>query len=408
MANVRVSLVRRCKTPTGWKFLPVAMSANGRLKANAVTDNGAEVIYPQGYYVLRHYEGRQLVWTRLRNAAGDDVSPSEAMAALTLAAKKAKVSRDATAAGVEIADENPERASISATIKRFVDAASARGAHEAAEVYQRSMDEFMETCKKTFVDELSHDDVVAFHKAMQSKKRSDRTIHNRHMHLRAFLLFAGIRGDDLKVVAGKKPRYEKQLVDIFEPAELDAFFGQAVKSDFDRLLFDVLLETGLREREAAHLEWADIKSERGVLKVESKPRWGHKVKDAEEREIPLSDVMVKRLKEYRKLHPGVSLVFGKDGDIPDGHLLRRLKTLVRNAGLNCGTCKGCKNKVKECERWYLHKFRATFITTLLRGGMDLRTVMTLSGHSDLASVERYIRPADKDGVRKLVNKIKFR
>jgi integrase len=60
--------------------------------------------------------------------------------------------------------------------------------------------------------------------------------------------------------------------------------------------------------------------------------------------------------------------------------------------MNCGQCSGCKDH-KECERWFLHKFRSTCITKLLRSGMDLRTVMKFSGHSDLDSVMRYLSPA---------------
>jgi integrase len=101
-------------------------------------------------------------------------------------------------------------------------------------------------------------------------------------------------------------------------------------------------------------------------------------------------------------------LFGVTGDKPDGHLLRRLKRLVNKAGLNCGSCEGCKRKPAACERWFLHKFRATYITTLLRNGVDLRTTMALSGHSDLESVMRYLRPAEGSAVQKRVNAIRWR
>jgi integrase len=117
-----------------------------------------------------------------------------------------------------------------------------------------------------------------------------------------------------------------------------------------------------------------------------------------------------RLMAYREKKPTTHLIFGAGGgehDVPDGHLLRRLKTLVRNAVLNCGVCDGCK-KTKECGRWFLHKFRASYITTLLRNGLDLRTVMKLSGHSDLESVMRYLRPAEDAAIQEKVNTIKWR
>ena len=117
-----------------------------------------------------------------------------------------------------------------------------------------------------------------------------------------------------------------------------------------------------------------------------------------------------RLFSYRENDLEARLVFGSKGgkvDVPDGHLLRRLKVLARDAGLNCGSCKGCVAR-RECEHWFLHKFRATFITTLLRNGLDLRTMMSLSGHSDLESVMRYLRPAEGKHVQDRINAIKWR
>src|ERR1017187_4236341 len=65
-----------------------------------------------------------------------------------------------------------------------------------------------------------------------------------------------------------------------------------------------------------------------------------------------------QLQAYRQQLPaGRKLVFGKLGgreDAPDGHLLRRLKILVKKASLGCGTCATCVAKTR-CENWWLHK-----------------------------------------------------
>jgi len=156
-----------------------------------------------------------------------------------------------------------------------------------------------------------------------------------------------------------------------------------------------------------HLEFVDISYARRVLHVKSKPAYGHRIKDAEEREMPLTEKLFKQLHAYKEQHPDARLVFGKRGgrdDAPDDHLLRRLKILVRKAGLNCGTCSTCVSN-RECEHWFLHKFRATYITMLLRNGLDLRSVMALSGHADLESVMRYLRPAGTVEVQDKVNAI---
>jgi hypothetical protein len=61
------------------------------------------------------------------------------------------------------------------------------------------------------------------------------------------------------------------------------------------------------------------------------------------------------------------------------------------------------------EKWYLHKFRATYLTKLLRDhvnsqtgvkepGLDLRTVRKMAGHKEITSTMRYVPGAVLRGV----------
>jgi site-specific recombinase XerD len=89
-------------------------------------------------------------------------------------------------------------------------------------------------------------------------------------------------------------------------------------------------------------------------------------------------------------------------------MLRGLKRVARRAGLNCGECSTCiqgaGTESQECERWFLHKFRATFATMHLQAGVDLRTVQSWLGHKDLASTMRYLKPARGREVRERFNR----
>jgi integrase len=58
--------------------------------------------------------------------------------------------------------------------------------------------------------------------------------------------------------------------------------------EYDRILFKLLLTTGLREREAMHLQWIDISFSRRTLQLGSEPQYEHRAKTAEERELPLT------------------------------------------------------------------------------------------------------------------------
>ncbi len=404
MANRSVALYRYVKTKSGaWKRLPVVMSANGRLKADVVLEDGVEVAYPVGHYVLRRYEGSKTVWVTIEG--GSNV----AMAELRAAQKKQQAIAQAKTVGVQVV-EDFSRKTLRQLFDVFVQAAEDRGSDEAAELYRYTADEFLMGCTKTYLEELEHADVARFHGAMRKAGRSDRTISNRHSHLRSFLVFAGLDRDKLKAIAGPTPRYEKALPEVYSQEELDMFF-QSLEEEYDQLVFDVFLQTGFRERELTHLMWPRVSEKNLTLMVRSNTIWKFKPKDSEQREVPVTRGLMDRLMAYKERHPKAKLVFGKRGgevDEPEGHLLRRLKIKAKYAGLNCGVCAGCCAERKECEHWYLHKFRATYITTLLRNGMDVRTVMKLSGHSDLESVLRYIRPAEDHEIRAKIAEIKWR
>jgi integrase len=398
MANKRVTLVRKCKTADGWRYYPAVMSANGKVKPDTVLVDGAEKKYEVGHYELRSYVGSKLVYTRLK-----DMNATDALSALKNAQKTANALAIAGDAGVRVVAD-PKRVMLTDAATNFVTAALNRKSTEAAEIYQRTLDEFLAGCKKLYADELTHEDVLKFHGQMRGRGLADRTVHNRHKSLRSFLLSLGFRDDALNKLAGDKPpKFEKTLPDIYDPEDLTPFF-KSLTTDYDQLLFRLLLMTGLREGEAMHLEWSDLSFTRRILSVRSKPRFDHKIKDCEERELPIPKPLVKMLERFRKSHPDARLVFGRRGgseDEPDGHLLRRLKRLVKKAALNCGICGICVEH-GECDKYTLHTFRRTYITTLLRNGTDLRTCMELSGHSDIESVMRYLRPAgDKEMMRRI-------
>lgn len=95
------------------------------------------------------------------------------------------------------------------------------------------------------------------------------------------------------------------------------------------------------------------------------------------------------------------------GSMEAGHMLRTLKQQVVAVGLNCGECDGCQKKTRECENWFLHKFRATFCTKLLRSGLDIRTIQSMMGHADLASTMRYLRPAENEHTQARINAVRW-
>jgi integrase len=124
-------------------------------------------------------------------------------------------------------------------------------------------------------------------------------------------------------------------------------------------------------------------------------------------DLPIAADLMAALKQWKKQRDGKSLVLGTDSDKPDSKMLRSIKRLAKRAGMNCGHCDGCKSTNGECREFTLHKFRRTYCTSLLRAGLDLRTVQSFMGHADMESTMRYLRPASGSEIRERLNAVTF-
>jgi integrase len=398
VANIKVALMMRVKTDAGWRYYPASYATNGRVKPGAAVVAGKDVKHPTGYYALRYCKGSKPVFEPLKG-----VSPAEAEARRKKKEAQLSVIVAAGKAELKVEPVDPQRKLLAGQLKQFLADAVDRGSLEAAEVYELACEEFLEVTSRQYVDQLMPEDLITFQRALAERGMSVRTVSNRHSNVKAFLRYCGCDTKQLP----KPPKYDKTMPEIYTDKELNDLFN-AVTSPRENLLFRVLLKTGVREQEAMHIEWDDIDPDRKTLRLQSKvKRWGFRLKDFEERELPLYDDLLVRLMEYKKDHAGPgTLIFPKNGG-PDGHMLRTLKRLVRTAGLSCKRCDGCKRESPECENWYLHKFRATYCTKLLRSRVDIRTVQAMMGHSDLASTMRYLRPAESEYTQAQINAMKW-
>ena len=357
------------------------------MRPGFVRQDGELVDYPQGHYELRFYVGSKVKY----EAVGDNAA--EALLKMRQKERLLTAQDAAQDAGAVLVEE-PSRVKLQTQLDRFILATQDRGSNVAAKVYKLATDDFLTVTGKTYADQLTADDMRAYVRALRGRGLSDRTLSNRYKNVKAFLLFCGL---DTKKLASAVPKYEKPLPEVYKAEELTAFFA-SLRRDYYKLTFTLLLKCGLREQEAMYLCWSDVDLGNGMLLVRSKPDLGFKVKDKEERELPISPDLLEMLKAWRAEHSADRLVLGTSTGKPNTKLLLALKRLVKAAGLNCGGCDGCRES-GECGGWYLHKFRATYCTKLLRSGMDMRTVQSLMGHSDLASTMRYLRPHETDAVR---------
>lgn len=391
----KVALVWYCKTAKGWRRLPVTLGANNRIRHGYVILDGLSTYCPEGRYEIRTYVNRQAVYKPAGTNAADALAARDREANLTAAKGFAE------AAGVKVAEE-PGRKFLRKAALAFEEDAKQRGAMESAEVNRHVSAEFMAVTGRTYVDEVTREDVFKFHRALRARGCSDRTVSNKHKRLRSFLIFCKL---DHKEILPPTPKYDATLPNTYAVEDRTKILK--VADPYMRIAIELGLMCGLRDQEIQHLEWGDINWEDSTLRVTSKPHWKFKIKDSEERDIPVPSSLLQHLKVRRESHPEGRLVLPTANGIPNGKLLRSLKRLAKAEGLNCGLCEGCKSPLGECQNWTLHKLRRTYGTTLLRSGLDLSTVQKFMGHSDLASTMRYLQPATSAASQAAINAISW-
>ena len=376
--NKEVNLTKRIKTSQGLRFCPVVISPNGRVKPDYVLIGGKEQRHPEGAYYLEWYEGGK----RIRQSVGKDAGVA------SVRRHRQQQILGSKAAGIKLVDEGQDAGlSLAVAVASYLEDIRISKKPKTYAAYKTALEYFLESCNKPRVMEIERQDLLRFSAFLRDvKKLQPRTVYNKFENVMSFLKANNIRG-----LASKNdwPRYVEDEPEIYEREDLDRFF--AACEETERLWFEFFLMTGMREQEAMHTTWADLNLNRGVVNVRYKREYGFSPKAYKGREIPIPNKLVQALKKWKaKGDPTCPLLFPTTGGKPKLDFLDTCKAIALRAKLNP-------------DNFWLHKFRATFATWALWGGVDLRTVQQWMGHSDMESTMRYLKPNRSQAVREKVN-----
>jgi len=281
--------------------------------------------------------------------------------------------------------------------------------------YRKDLDRFLELTSKRYANQITREDIIAHVNKLRDGGMSEQTAKTD-----AGVVLSAIRaaGVEIKMKKGDWPKVVKHEVEVFTMEDLKSIFDAA--DDYEYAVYQTLLKTGFREQEGMHLAWPDVNWKRGTISITAKPEFKFRPKNSHERAVPVPTSLLDLLENRRsKVKASSHLVFHSKvisnkskmiGGGPDRRLLELLKKVAYKAGLNCGRCRGsfqgqpasCAD-APVCGYWFLHKFRATFITEMLRSGVDIRTVQALAGHETIQSTVKYLRPLEGARLTALVN-----
>jgi len=408
MANSKVALLRYVRFARGWRRCRVQAIRKGRGWEERISaPEGAEVL-EKGEFQLRWYQGSHAVY----KGAGRDLQ--EAITARDNQVANLEAERAALAAGRKLVCDDPGRVVLAEVKQRFIEKKELVGRdEETISAYESLISEFLSGSGKAFADQIEEVDLLRFCDGLRKRGLSERTVMNYYGSITTFLRACGIDHKDL-VSKEHRPHKEDPDPEAYAEDEIEKFLA-ACSCERDRLFFEFLLKTGAREQEATHAEWTDINWSENVITIQGEKnlrvcvdgkekKLKFRTKTRRSRDITLEVGLLEKLDLWHDKNPTTRFIFGTSSDLPNGHFLETCKEVARRAGLNCKQCQGCLKR-DQCEKFYLHKFRATFATWALQGGVDIRTVQSLMGHTKLEMTARYLAPAKGKAAQDKLNAV---
>jgi integrase len=296
---------------------------------------------------------------------------------------------EAQARGVEIAQsDEDEKLRLTHRVAVFLAETEANKSPATWAAYNRSLDLFLESCKRLNVSDVKREDLLKFKTYLKKQEFAGRTIYNHFLNVSIFLAWAkhsaeglGIKKGDWPAKVERDPEaYTEEEIDKMLKAASGTFRGNAKKDGEkrdDRLLLKAFLNSGLRDGELQHLSYGDIDVKHSLWSV--RPKEGHKLKTIEsQRRVPVGEALTKKIMEWKEEEgkTGEDLIFPNTTETdPDTHLIRITQRV--------GELAGVEGRVDN------HKFRATAITTWLRNGNAVPDVMEWVGHKSPDTILRY-------------------
>jgi integrase/recombinase XerD len=388
------SLYIRKKNPNGvWRY--------GRVKEG----RGFRTTDVVGPFFARPFINSKQVWKSL--SASTFKRAKEEVEQLSAAL-------EAQAKGLTVAEaealSNANRIPIRTAVDTYLEQKSGKAKKTVAQ-YRLTLHEFIESLdgQVRFLDEINEDVLRRYKKFMSVQGYAGKTVDTR-LNIVFFLLKKN--GVAARIPRDEMPTIEEEVAVPYAGDELTRLFD-AMNED-ERLRYKFFLGTGCRDKEVTYATWHDINWTKGEFHVRKKDDVEFFPKSHESRTVPLPKSLLELLRAARKKALHERWIFVNEAGRPENHFLRKLKSIVKHAGLNCGHCKttitegrydkkmqlqvSCKDR-PVCKHFYLHRFRKTCATRWVEHGIPVRTVQAWLGHKNLETTMIYLGVTDSTKLR---------
>jgi integrase/recombinase XerC len=228
--------------------------------------------------------------------------------------------------------------------------------------------------------EINYQHIRAWVSDLIKNKIAARSVNRKLSALKSFFKFLQrqqvIELNPMSKISGPKiPKRLPVFVDEHQMEDLftDVAFEEGFNGQRDKLVLDILYQTGIRRSELTHLKELDVDLFNATIKVLGKRN--------KERIIPISLPLKRNLEVYLQVKKELNLsnpmllVSEKGHTLSDQAVYRSVKKYL--------------SQITTIQKKSPHVLRHTFATHLLNNGADINAVKDLLGHANLSATQIY-------------------
>lgn len=249
--------------------------------------------------------------------------------------------------------------------------------------YKNDLEGFSGFVKEKDIQEISKENIRAYIAVLSDQSFQAKTIRRKISAIRSFYKFLIKENlcSDNPCVGLILPKVKKSIPEFLNPEALLSYFEKETKEEEEnvfeairnKLIIDILYQTGIRRSELVHLKWEDIDMYNLTIKVSGKRN--------KERIIPFSLNLKSNLERY-------FIVLEKKG-LMKGYLLVNEKGKALSGFQVYYIVKKELYKITTQKKKHPHILRHSFATHTLNNGADINAIKEILGHSNLKATEIY-------------------